>query len=105
MFAIVRIQGKQYKVQKGDHVEVDRMDGEVGESVKLTDVLLVENNGETNIGAPTVKNVEVQAKIVEQFSGDKVEIRRFRSKSRHRRKVGFRAKLTKLEITAIGGAK
>jgi large subunit ribosomal protein L21 len=101
MLAIVTISGKQYKVSKGDIISVDRMDGNVGDIVEFDHVLLTQEKDAVKVGAPTVKGVSVKAKILAQEKGEKLEIRRYKSKVRYRRHRGFRASLTKLEITVV----
>lgn len=103
MFAIVSIGSKQYKVSAGDTIEVDRLVGEVGKSLVFDRVLLT-SDGKTSVGAPTVNGVKVTTKILSHFRGKKLEIRRFKSKVRERKKIGFRPDLTKLEIVSIGKA-
>jgi large subunit ribosomal protein L21 len=102
MFAIVTIAGKQYQVAKGDVLSVDRLEGEVGSSLTFDHVLMVSDEKKTDVGTPTVSGVKVRAKIVAQEQGDKVNVRRFKSKVRERKSTGFRAQLTKIEIVAIG---
>lgn len=101
MFAIVDIGSKQYKIQKGDHLIVDKIQGEVGKTIGLARVLLVSDGKKTKIGTPTVKGVKVSAKILSQKKGTKIDVRRFKSKVRQRRHIGFRPLVTELEILAI----
>jgi len=102
MFAVLVISGKQYKVKTGDTILVDKLTGEAGDAVTFDTVLLTHDEGKTNIGSPQVAKVKVKAKIIEHIRGEKIDVHRFRAKSRHRRKRGFRAELTKLEIVAVG---
>ncbi len=102
MFAVVTISGKQYNVAQGDVVLVDRLDGEVGATVNFDHVLLTNDKGVTEIGTPVLSGAVVKAKIVAQEKGDKIEVRRYKSKVRHRRKIGFRPQYTKLEIVTVG---
>ncbi len=105
MFAVVLIAGKQYKVEKGMNLSVDRLEGTVGDSISFPHVLLVEGDkGKVDVGTPTVKGFTVKAKIVNHVRGEKLSIRRYKSKVRYRRKTGFRAELTTLEITEIAKA-
>ncbi len=104
MIVVVRIGGKQYKVQEGDTLEVNRLDGAVGETLTLTDVLLTEKDGKTEVGTPNVKGITVSAKIAAQGKGKKVEVRRYKPKVRYRKQNGFRPTITTLTITAISRA-
>lgn len=101
MFAIIRVGTKQYKVSSGDVIDVDRLAGDVGKTVTLDNVLLVSDKA-VRVGSPNVSGVKVQAKILSHFRGEKVDVRRFKSKVRERKHVGFRPDLTKLEIVSIG---
>lgn len=101
MFAIVTIAGKQYQVSKGDTMVVDRMEGKVGDPVTFDHVLLVSDDKTTKVGTPTVKGAKVKAKIMSQEKGEKINVRRFKSKVRYRKSIGFRRQVTKLEIISI----
>lgn len=101
MFVIVRIGNKQFKVKPQDVIVVDRMAGEVGDTVEFTDVLLVEDGKKVTVGKPLVKGAKVTAKIIKHERGEKIDIHRFKSKVRYRRARGFRADLTRLEVTAV----
>lgn len=101
MFAVVKINGKQYVVTPDSHVDVDHMAGNEGDKVTLTDVLLRDTGSKVSVGEPTVKGAEVSAVIEKQFKGEKINVRRYKSKVRHRRSIGFRAQLTRLHITSI----
>lgn len=101
MFAIVDIGSKQYKVQKGEVISVQKLDGEAGEMVTFDRVLLISDAKKTKIGTPTVKGAKVTAKILAQKKGEKIDIRRFKSKVRERRHIGFRPLLTELKILSI----
>jgi large subunit ribosomal protein L21 len=101
MFAIVRIGNKQYKVAPKDILTVDKIQGSVGETVQF-DVLLMRGDKSVKVGKPIVKGAKVSAKILEQSKGEKIIVRRFKSKVRYRRARGFRPQLTKLEVTAVG---
>lgn len=99
MFAIVRTGGKQYRVAAGDKIAVEKIAGEAGESVSLTDVLLAGEGADVKAGA----GITVSAEIVAQAKTDKVFV--FKKKRRHnyRRRAGHRQSVTLLKITAIGG--
>lgn len=100
-FAVVRIGPTQYKVGMGDTIDVARMPGNIGDTVTISDVLLLAEDKTTKIGRPIVNGVRVEAKIEAQYKGGKIDVRRFKSKVRERRHIGFRPERTKLLITAI----
>lgn len=104
MFAIVRIGNKQYKVAPKDVIDVDNLGGKAGDTLKFEDVLLLKDDKNVTVGKPAVKGYAVEAKIVSQEKGEKIAVRRFKSKVRYRRHTGFRAQLTRLEITGISHA-
>ena len=99
MYAVIESGGKQYRVAQGEQVVVDRLDAEVGSEVELP-VLLVGGDA-IKIGSPTVDGAKVSAKVVDHFRGEKVITFKMKRRKRSRRRQGFRAGLTTLEITAI----
>lgn len=102
MFAVVEIGGKQYPVTKGEILTVDSQAGDVGSIVSFDRVLMTEADGKVTIGKPVVSGVTVKAKILSQDKGEKLHIRRYKSKVRYRKSRGFRASLTKLLVESIG---
>ncbi|MBI4066175.1 50S ribosomal protein L21 [Candidatus Gottesmanbacteria bacterium] len=101
MFAVVRIGPAQYKVSVGDVIDIPRLPGDVGETFEVPDVLLLADGKAIKVGKPTVKGATVEAKIEAKYKGDKIDVRRFKSKVRERKHIGFRPSLTRLLITAI----
>ena len=101
MFVIVTIGGKQYNVSKGTRFSVEHIAGDVGQTLTFDHVLLVSDGKKIKIGTPTVKKTSVMTKIVAQTKGEKINVRRFKSKVRSRKSRGFRALLTELEVTDI----
>lgn len=102
MFAVVTISGKQYKVSKGDVILVERLEEKVGDTITIPEVLLVSDEGKTKVGKPAIKGIAVKAKVLGQEKGEKINVRRFKSKVRYRKSTGFRPQFTKLEILSIG---
>src|SRR2546430_17087115 len=102
MYAIVETGGKQYRVQPGDTIAVERLPGEPGETLDLDRVLLIGGDGErARVGAPGVAGAVVRAEVVEHARGEKIIVFRYKSKVRYRRKTGHRQSLTRLRITDI----
>ncbi len=101
MYAVVRTGGKQYQVAVGDTLEVEKLAGNVGESITLDDVLLVANGDNVTIGTPQVEGATVSAKITGQHRGDKILVFRYRPKKRIRVRRGHRQYLTRLQIESI----
>ena len=100
MFAIIRTGGKQYRVAAGDQVTVERLEGEVGSQIALTDVLAIGGDSPI-IGRPNVPNASVSAKIVQQPRGTKVIVFKKKRRKNYRRKRGHRQELTVLNIGEI----
>jgi len=102
-YAVVETGGKQYRVKKGDVLEIERLEGDAGAKVTLDRVLAVSNGSELTVGAPVVSGASVSAEIVEQFRGEKViNFKKKRRKGYHR-KVGHRQSLTRVKVEEIKG--
>jgi large subunit ribosomal protein L21 len=101
MFAVVVIGGKQYPVIKGETFTVDSQEGAVGDVLTFDRVLLTEDEGKVTVGKPVIKGAKVTVKILSQEKGEKLHIRRYKSKVRYRKSTGFRSHLTKLEVASI----
>ncbi len=104
MYAIVKAGGRQEKVAVGDTVTVDRMDAAVGATVSFP-ALLVVDGATVTTDAAALAAVKVTGEVLEETKGPKIDILRYKNKTGHRRRQGFRAKLTRVKITAINGAK
>lgn len=100
MFAVIKTGGKQYKVSAGDFVKIEKIDGAVGETIELSDVLLV-GGAEVKIGTPLVPGAKVKARIVAQEKDTKILV--FKSKRRkfERKKYGHRQPITRIRIAEI----
>lgn len=101
MYAVIRTGGKQYRVAPGDTVEVEKLDGNIGDSITLNDVLLVVNGETVQVGAPIVEGATVTAKITGQHRSRKILVFRYRPKKRIRVRKGHRQYLTRLQIESI----
>jgi large subunit ribosomal protein L21 len=97
-YAVITAGGKQYKVVKGQVLEIDKIIAEPGSNYVLDKVLLTVDGETINIGSPYLSNATVTAKVLEQVQGDKIRIAKFKAKARYRKVQGFRAQLTKVEI-------
>ena len=103
MYAVVRTGGKQYRVTLGDNLEVEKLAGDVGDSIVLDDVLMVARDEGIQIGQPTVEGASVTARITGQHRGEKILVFRYRPKKRVRVRRGHRQFLTRLQILKISG--
>jgi len=101
MYAIVRTGGKQYQVACGDQVRVEKLDGNVGDSVDLIDVLMVVDGDDVKIGQPVLENAKVTAKIAEQGRAKKIIIFKKKRRKGYRLRNGHRQSYTALKIEQI----
>ncbi len=101
MYAIIRSGGKQYRAEVGATIDVDRLPNEVGDSLDISDVLLVVNGDVATIGQPTIDGATVSATVVEQFRGKKIIVYKYRQRTSYRRKQGHRQYHTRLRIDGI----
>ena len=101
MYAIVKTGGHQYRVAIGDTIEVERLEANIGDTVELGEVLLLQNDNGVQVGTPLVSGARVVATVVRQHRGEKLIIFKFKAKKRYRRKTGHRQNLTMLAIKDI----
>ncbi len=101
MQAIFKTGGKQYKVCAGDKLNVEKIGSDVGVSVNFEEVLMVMDDGNVSIGKPYVEGATVEAKIIDQFRGEKVEIVKFKRRKHYRRRQGHRQNYTRIEIMEV----
>ncbi len=101
MYAIIQTGGKQYKVEAGDEILVEKLDAEVNAEVEF-DVLLVADDAGVKIGTPVLDGVKAKAKVVEHGKGKKVIAFKYKPKKNIRTKRGHRQPYTKVEILSIG---
>ena len=101
MYAIVEIAGQQFKVEKDQQIFVHRLEAEEGSKVNFDKVLLMDNSGKVNVGAPVIKGAKVTAKVLEHLKGDKVIVFKKKRRKGYKVKNGHRQYLTKLEILKI----
>jgi large subunit ribosomal protein L21 len=100
-YAVIRTGGKQYRVSEGEVVKVEKLAGEVGETVTLADVLFVGGDGDAKIGAPLVANAKVNGEIVGQVRAKKVRVFKKKRRKGYSRQQGHRQYQTALKITTI----
>ena len=107
MYAIVDIAGQQFKVEKDQKVYVHRLDTEEGKKVNFHRVLLIDDNGKVNIGAPAISGAQVSATVLEHLKGDKVIVFKKKRRKGYQKKNGHRQSLTEIQINDIkaSGAK
>lgn len=101
MYAIVDIAGQQMKVEKGQQLFVHRLAGEAGSKVTFEQVLLKDDNGKVEVGAPMITGAKVEATIVEHLKGDKVIVFKKKRRKGYKKRNGHRQYLTKVVIEGI----
>ena len=101
MFAVIETGGKQYRVQEGDVLTIEKLNVGAGEKVEFDKVLVLAKEGDLKVGAPYVEGAKVFGEVVENGKGQKVIIYKYKSKKDYRKKQGHRQPYTKVEITAI----
>ena len=103
MYAIVEINGQQFKVEEGKKLFINRLkDAEAGKTVEFDKVLLVDNNGTVTVGAPTVSGAKVVVEVVNPLvKGDKVVVFKMKRRKDYRKKNGHRSQFTEVEIKQV----
>ena len=104
MYAIIESCGKQYKVAEGDVVFFEKLETEEGKKVTFDKVVLVSDDKKVEVGAPYVKGVKVEGKVVEHGKAKKIIVYKYKAKKNYRRTQGHRQPFTKVEITKIATA-
>jgi len=100
-YAVVRTGGKQYRVEEGETLDVEKIEGEKGGKIDLDDVLMIVDGEKVDVGCPNVKGAKVKLEIVEQKKGDKIRVAKFKAKSRYRKVMGHRQLLMTVKILKI----
>ncbi len=101
MYAIVDSGGKQYKVQEGEILRVEKLAGEVGDDVSFDKILMFSDGENVNIGTPLLEDVAVSGHIVEQGKAKKIIVFKYKRRKRYRRKQGHRQQFTAVKIDSI----
>lgn len=101
MYAVIKTGGKQYRVQEGDVLFVEKLAAEAGETVVFDEVLTVANGDTVKIGTPVVTGAKVSAKVEEQGKAKKILVFKYKAKSNYRRRQGHRQPYTKIKIEKI----
>jgi large subunit ribosomal protein L21 len=102
VYAVIKTGGKQYRVQQGDVIFVEKLNAQADDTVNFDALLIGDENG-SKIGTPTVEGAKVEGKVVAQVKGEKITVYKYKAKKNERKKQGHRQPYTKIEITAING--
>ncbi len=101
MYAMIETGGKQYKVEEGTELYIEKLDAEEGETVTFDRVLFVNKDGQVQVGTPFVEGANVTAKVEQHGKGKKIRIFKYKPKKNYRRRQGHRQPFTKVVVQAI----
>jgi large subunit ribosomal protein L21 len=101
VYAVIRTGGKQYKVQVGDLIDVEKLGGDDGASLELEPLLVVDDDGNVTSAAADLAKAKVTASVVDQHRGTKIRVFTYKNKTRQRRTLGHRQSLTRLKVETI----
>jgi large subunit ribosomal protein L21 len=101
MYAVIRSGGKQYRVMPGQTIRLEQLAGEIGAKVELGNVLLVENDGNIQLGSPVIANAKIEATVVESDRAKKILVFKKKRKKQYRRTQGHRQNYTAVRIDNI----
>ena len=101
MYAIFESGGKQYRVTAGDTLDIEKLDVSVGETMELTNVLMIVDGDKVKVGAPTIENAAVVSHVVGHTKGEKIYVFKSKKRKGYRRKTGHRQKYVRLYIDEI----
>ena len=101
MFAVIETGGKQYKVQEGDVLFIEKIDAEAESTIKFDKVLAISDDAGFKVGAPLIDGASVDAKVIKQGKGKKIYVLKYKPKKNEKKKIGHRQLYTKVEITKI----
>jgi len=102
MYAVIKTGGKQYRVQAGDTVRVEKLDGDIGGQIEFAEVLMLGGDS-PRVGTPTIGGAKVVAKIIGQDRAKKIIVFKMRRRKNYRRKYGHRQPFTELRIQSVVG--
>jgi large subunit ribosomal protein L21 len=101
MYAVIKSGGKQYRVQEGQTLKLEKLEVPTGETISFDEVLLVANGENVTVGAPMVEGASVAGEVVSHGRGKKVTIIKFRRRKHHMKRQGHRQWFTEVKITGI----
>ena len=104
MYAVIKTGGKQYRVEQGGRLRVEKLDAAEGDDVAFDKVLLVGEGADVKVGKPYIDGGKVEARVLAQGKAKKIEVVKFKRRKNYRRNKGHRQLFTEIEITGISGA-
>ncbi len=105
MYAVIKTGGKQYKVEEGDRVQIEKLEAASGDTVTFDSVLFIGDDKEYKMGTPNLDGVTVDGKVVRQLRGKKIIVFKMKRRKGYRKKQGHRQNLTEVFITKINAGK
>jgi len=103
MYAVIKTGGKQYRVAPGDTITVEKLDGNVGDAIAITSVLMINSEKGAVIGTPVIEGASVTGTITGQEKGNKIRIQKFKRRGGYKKRLGHRQLLTRIKIDGIKG--
>jgi large subunit ribosomal protein L21 len=101
MIAVIKTGGKQYLVEKGSKIKIEKLVGEIGDKIEFSEVLFLGDEKEVKVGTPFLKDVKIEGKILKQGKAKKVTGVKHKAKKRYKVKFGHRQNFTEVEIVKI----
>jgi len=101
MYAVIKTGGKQYRVQVGEKLKVEKLDMEAGNELVIDQVLMVSNNDQVSVGSPLISGAKVNATVLSQGRHDKIRIFKMRRRKHYQKHQGHRQYYTEIQITGI----
>lgn len=101
MYAVIQSGGKQYKVNEGDILKVEKLSGEAGDKLSLDQVLIISDGEMLKVGSPLVAGAKVMVEVIEQGRGKKITVYKYKKRKNYRRKQGHRQAFTKIKVDKI----
>ncbi|MGR6835379.1 50S ribosomal protein L21 [Syntrophomonas erecta] len=103
MYAVIKTGGKQYKVNEGSVLKVEKLDVQPGETVTLDQVLMIADENGVRVGDPVLSNARVTAEVLEQGKNKKIIVFKYKKRKKYRRKYGHRQPFTRIRVQKIEG--
>ncbi len=104
MYAVIETGGKQYRVAQGDTVHIEKLTGEVGDSIQFDNVLLIGDGSDITVGKPSVAGATVSGEIIGHGKDKKLIVFKFKRRKDYRRRTGHRQQYTAVKITAVAAS-
>jgi large subunit ribosomal protein L21 len=101
MYAVIQTGGKQYRVEQGTYLKIEKLELGTGDSIEFDKVLMIESDGNVKIGQPFIEGGKVTATVLSQGRHDKIRIIKFRRRKHHMKQMGHRQYYTEVQITGI----